>query len=220
MPLRVRAPSEEAERDQVESSFTQILRRLWIANVDVLAAVLVDVDGECVDYCSALPPFDAKVAGAHLRVIVDDVRRFMERIGGAEPSRIEIHGSERDLVARRLGDGYLLVVVTNATGTDQALLADVESVAEALRSEAGLSTPGWDPTADLEVHVRRATGWEFAPRAFVEDGRTHEIASVLGRWEESGPLAGDHLVCFRVQTEGGTEATLAYDPIEKRWLRW
>ncbi|MCU0673197.1 MAG: hypothetical protein MUE69_10440 [Myxococcota bacterium] len=220
MPLRVRTPEEESVRDQVESSFTRVLRRLWIANVDVLAVVLVDSDGECVDYCSSLPPFDAKVAGAHLRVVVDEVRRFAERIGGAEPSRVEIHGTERDLIARRLGDGYLLVVVVRATGTDQALLADVEDTADAIRREAGLPTPAWDPEADLEVQVRRATGWDFAPRAFVEEGRAYEIASVLGRWEESGPLAGDHLVCFRVQTVDGIELTLAYDPLEKRWLRW
>lgn len=220
MPLRIRAPSEEAPRDQVESTFTLLLRRLWFANVDVMAAVLVDADGECVDYCSSLPPFDAKVVGAHLRVVVDDVRRFSERVGGAEPSGIEIHGSERDLIARRLGDGYLLVVVVAATGTDQALLADIELTVDAIRREAALSTPSWDPAEELEVQVRRATGWEFAPRAFVEEGRQHEITSVLGRWEEAGPLAGDTLVCFRVQTAAGAELTLAYDPIEKRWMRW
>ena len=220
MPLRVRAPSEEAPRDQVESSFTQVLRRLWMANVDVLAVVVVDSDGECVDYCSTLSPFDAKIAGAHLRIVVDEMRRFTERIGGAEASRIEIHGTERDLIARRLGDGYLLVVVVRASGTDQSLLSDVEDTADEIRREAGLSTPAWDPEADLEVQVRRATGWEFAPRAYVEEGRSHEITTVLGRWVESGPLAGDHLVCFRVQTSTGVELTLAYDPLEKRWLRW
>ena len=42
----------------------------------------------------------------------------------------------------------------------------------------------------------------------------------LGRWEEAGGLAGDHLVCFRVRTEDDTELTLAYDEAEGRWLRW
>ena len=218
--IRSRSPAEECERDQNESGFTRILRRLWIAHVEVSAAVFVDVDGECVDYCSSLSPFDDKVAGAQMRVVVDDVRRFASRVGAGEPSRLEIHGEARDLIARRLGEGYLLVVMTSAAGTNQALLTDVEAAADALRREAGLSTPTWDPTAGLEVRVRRSTGWQFAPRAFVQDERVHEITSVLGRWEETGLLLGGHLVCFRVQTIDGVETTLAYDPLEDRWLRW
>ena len=33
-----------------------------------LAVAFVDLEGECVDYCSAVDPFDAKVAAAQLLV--------------------------------------------------------------------------------------------------------------------------------------------------------
>ncbi|MBX3249633.1 MAG: hypothetical protein KF901_20825 [Myxococcales bacterium] len=218
MPLRLRSPAEEATRDMAESAFTNILRAFWLANAGVLAVAFVDSEGECVDYCSSLPPFDAKVAAAHLRVVVDDVRRFAERRASGEPSHLEIHGRERDLVARSLGDDYLLVVVLAAGETDQAVLHDLEETVVRLRREAGIGVPSWDPSAELTVEVRTAIGWPFAPRAFVEGGRRHEVASVLGRWEEVGAV--DVLDCFRVQTARDEELTLAYDRAERRWLRW
>ena len=215
-----RSPLDEAERDQGESTFTPILRELWANEPDVMAAVFVDPEGECVDYCSSLPPFDAKVAGAHMQAILFTVRGFAEKVGAGEPAMLEVNGDQRDIVLRRLDDGYLLVVIVASGGADQRVLHGMERAVQRLREEAGLSVPTWDPELELEVSVREAVGWEFAPVSFTESGKRHAIAHVLGRWEEAGGLAGDHLFCFRVRTEDDTELTLAYDEAEGRWLRW
>lgn len=201
-----------------ESAFTGILRDFWLRNAGVLSVAFVDTEGECVDYCSSLPPFDAKVVAAHLRIVIDEVRQCSERMQTGEPSLVEIRGRDRDLVARRLGDDYLLVAVLGPDETDQVVLLDLEETVDRLRREAEIAVPSWDPNAELVVEVRRAVGWPFAPRAFVEGGRRHEVSSVLGRWEESGAV--DVLDCFRVQTANDEELTLAYDRAERRWLRW
>lgn len=219
--LRVRGPDEEAARDMEDTLFTATLRELWEVEPAILAAVFVDDEGETVDYCSALPAYDARVAGAHLRVVMDRVRAFARRLGGGHPSSVEVTGAQRDFVVRALGEGYALVVVLEARGITQSLLGAVEDAVEKLRREAGITPPTWDPVAPgLRVATRRATGWPFAPSAFVEGGRRHRIADVLGRWEEGGGLAGDRLVCFRVRTESDDELTLAYDATEQRWMRW
>src|SRR4051812_38568136 len=60
------APRAEAARDQGESAFTPILRRCFQDVPRLLAAVFVDAEGECIDYVSAIDPFEAKVAAAHM----------------------------------------------------------------------------------------------------------------------------------------------------------
>ncbi len=201
--------------------FTATLRELWEIEPAILAVVFVDDEGETVDYCSTIPPYDARVVGAHLRVVLDRVRSFVYGLGGGHPSSVEVRGAQRDFVVRALGEGYALVVVVEARGTTQALLGSVEEAVARLRREAGIAAPPWDPVAPgLRVSTRRATGWPFAPSAFVEGGRRHRITDVLGRWEDGGGVAGDHLVCFRVRTEANDELTLAYDPTERRWMRW
>ena len=58
--------AREGARDQAESAFTEILRRLLHRMKGILAVAFVDGAGECVDYCSALDPFDTKVVAAQL----------------------------------------------------------------------------------------------------------------------------------------------------------
>ena len=219
--LRIRAPSEEAARDMEETLFTPTLRELWTREPAILAAVFVDDEGETVDYCSAISPYEARVAGAHMRLVMDRVRTFARGLGAGHPSSLEVAGVGREFVVRALGEGYALVVVLEARGTTQALLGAVEEAVTKLRREAGIAPPPWDPFAPgLHVSTRRATGWPFAPTAFVEGGRRQRISDVLGRWEEGGGVAGEQLVCFRVRTEADDELTLAYDPTERRWMRW
>jgi len=211
----------EAPRDQVESEFTPILRELWSSEPEVLAICFVDHEGECVDYCGALSPFDTKIAGAQILVTMTEVGEFARRIHAGNVSTLEILGTKRDLIGRRVGDGYMLVLVVRGQQSGQRLHQSVDRAAQRLREEAGIAPPVWDPVApDLQVQVREAVGWPYAPAAFVESGERHEILAVLGRWEEDGGIAGGHLVCFRVRIEDGTELTLAYDDHERLWLRW
>lgn len=212
---------DEARRDQAESAFTPLLRWLASAEPEVRAVTFVDQEGECVDYCSALDPFDAKVAGAHMQALVRVVRHATEVLGTGEPYAFEVYCADHELLARRVDEHYTLVVVVAGGGTNQRLLEAIERALSALRTEAILEAPVWDPHAGpLEVHVRPAVGWSYAPIAFRQGERYCPIADVLGRWTEPGGPVGGQLECFRVRTPAGVELTLVYDPSQERWLRW
>ncbi len=213
-----RSWAREAPRDQDESAFTPILRRLLYRATGMLAVCFVDDEGECIDYCAALSVFDVKVTGAHLCVVVNELTRRMRRVGAGESWLLRVSGEQRDLVARRLDDQYLLVVVTKPRALTQRLLGGIEQAVSELRREAGLTVPDWEPMTDsVRVEVRQAVGWPYAPAAFHDDGQLVPITAVLGRWSEG---AGQHArVCFRVQNEDGEELTLVHDRALDRWER-
>jgi predicted regulator of Ras-like GTPase activity (Roadblock/LC7/MglB family) len=214
----VSAEPREASRDQGETAFTRVLRQLRRQRPDVLAVCFVDPEGECVDYSSELSPFDAKVSGAHLQVITEQVRRSMATLGAGEPMELQILAEDRDMLARRVDDDYVLVVVARSGAFGSELMAALDHAVLDLRDEADLPTPSWD--CPLEVETRRATGWEFAPTVCRQGSRSIRISDVLGRWIEPGQIAGGELVCFRVRSDGNQELTLAYDRVRDRWLRW
>ena len=202
-----------------ESEFTDILRRLLYRTAGLLAVAFVDSEGECVDYCSALDPYQAKVAGAQMLVTMTDLSERMRCVNAGESFMLTIHGRDRDLIARRVSDEYLLVVVMKPRAVTQRLLGGIDEAAVELRREAGLGTPAWEVVHDsVRVDVGPAVGWPYAPCAFVgEGGEWIEISDVLGRWVEGRGLgARTH---FRVRTEGGEELTLVHDRGGDRWDR-
>jgi hypothetical protein len=69
----------------------------------------------------------------------------------------------------------------------------------------------------LEVTVRSAVGWPYAPLAFNQEGVRIGISDVLGRWVEADEAATHEVVCFRVRTEEGQELTLVHDPAGDGW---
>ena len=64
----------EADRDQSESAFTAMLRRVWRSVPNVLSVSFVDYEGECIDYVSSVDPFEAKVSAAHMQVMLNGLR--------------------------------------------------------------------------------------------------------------------------------------------------
>ena len=211
-----RAPTRrEAKRDQDESAFTPLLRALWASDRGVLAVSFVDGEGECVDYCGSIDPFDAKVLGAHMAVVVDELVRRNQRAGFGQPHHLHITADDREILARRVSDDYLLIVAVEPGGVTRAVWRGMEHTVDSLRREAGIDVPAWEPyEKPLDVEVRRSVGWPYAPVAFRRRDRRTEVADVLGRWldEEEG------WVCFRVRTVGGREVTLAHDPDDNRWF--
>jgi hypothetical protein len=207
----------EAERDQLESSFTPILRRMWDATPALLSAAFVDFEGECIDYVSALSPFEAKVCGAHARVLMDNLGAARCKLGLTEPVLLLIGAAERELWARRVSDEYLLTAVLQP-GTDHGQVAAMlASAGREFRDEVGVPTPPWEPrSVGLEVIVRAAVGWPYAPAAYSQEGVRIRVTDVLGRWVEPSER-GDELVCFRVRTEEGQELTLVHDPDGDGW---
>ena len=208
----------EARRDLLETAFTPILRRLWSSAPAVLAAVFVDMEGECIDYVSSLDPFEAKVNAAHALVLMEALRDARAKLGLKEPIALAITGEHRELWARRVSEEYLLVLVL-LPGAEYAQVRSVlSSAGREFRDEVGVAPPSWEPAAQrLEVIIRGAVGWPYAPAAFRQDGVRVIVSDVLGRWTEAGGAMGDDLVCFRVRTEDGQEITLVHDPAGDGW---
>lgn len=211
----------EHDRDQAESEFTPLLRRAWARAPEVLAVAFVDQEGECIDYCSALEPFDAKVAAAHMTVVMAEVERGIGALGGGRTRQLVVQASERDLLVRRVSDEHAVVAVTVSGGAGvRAVLDGLEELVSALRHEGRIERPHWDRLRRaLHVQLRAAVGWPYAPLAIVERGRRVPVTEVLGRWTEGSPGAADAVECFRVRTGDGEELTLVHDPIEDAWLR-
>jgi predicted regulator of Ras-like GTPase activity (Roadblock/LC7/MglB family) len=212
---RRRRTRPESERDQTESAFTPCLRRLWLSSRNVLAVVFVDGEGEAVDYCASIPPYDAKVLGAHMLIVLQRVVAGVEKIGFGTPNELEILGAERDILLRRVSNDYALIVSASTGGLDRVVLAGIEKCVDELRREAAIDVPAWEPHAEpLDVFVREAVGWEYAPAVVHLDGEWTEVADVLGRWVDDQQ---SRRVCFRVRTRGGIELTLAHDAEIDRW---
>jgi hypothetical protein len=209
----------ETARDLDQSAFTPILRRLLRITPAVLGAAFVDYEGECIDYCSTVDPFETKVAGAHMQMVSADLAPRFVGLGWGAPQLLHLVADLRELLVARVSPEYTLVVVVAAGSVVRAVLDGVDRAVRELRVEAQLPAVyvgDQDPDA-LDVAVRAAKGWAYAPTSYVHHGARTEIAAVLGRWLEGGEVTGGDLVCFRVRTKKGEELTLAHDADMNRW---
>lgn len=216
---RDRSWARETPRDQIESAFTPILRRLLYRATGLLAVSFVDNQGECVDYCSALPPYDAKIAGAQMLDTMSHLSRRFATLGVGQSWMLTVHGVDRDIVARRVSEDYLLIVVLKARALTSRLTGGIEHAVIELRREAQIDIPSWEPVLDsVRVEVRKAVGWPYAPAAFFgEEGERVGVADVMGRWMEGKGTKSRF--CFRIRTDDGEELTLVHDRSHDRWER-
>jgi predicted regulator of Ras-like GTPase activity (Roadblock/LC7/MglB family) len=206
-------------RENHSSDFTAILRRIWETIPTVLVAAFVDAEGECVDYVSSLDPYEAKVNAADISSVMGALLDSKGKLGMGEPHTLEVSGDERELWARRIDDTYALVTVVFAGGDRLHLKKAMARAVREFRYEAGTSPPDWEPPADLiQVETRPATGWQYAPSAFYEEGIWFAVTDVLGRWVEPGQYSEQEKTCFRIRTEQGVELTLVYDPEADQWI--
>jgi 8-oxo-dGTP pyrophosphatase MutT (NUDIX family) len=207
----------EAERDQCESAFTGILRRVFEAVPAVVAAVFIDLEGECIDYVASIQPYDAKVAAAHMRVLLNGMRGARSQALLGEVFAFELVASEREVWVRQFSDEYALVVLLNP-GFDVSELRDaVATACREFREEIGLAAPPWEGQERLSVRLRASPGWSYAPAGFSLGGARYGITAVLGRWLESTRPGEPPWVCFRVRTQHGEELTLAHDEHTEVW---
>jgi predicted regulator of Ras-like GTPase activity (Roadblock/LC7/MglB family) len=206
-------------RETNSSDFTAILRRIWETIPTVLVAAFVDKEGECVDYVSSLEPFEAKVNAAEISSVLGALLDSKDTLGLGEPHTLEVTGELRELWARRIDDNYALVTVVFSGGDRLHLKKAMARAVREFRYEAGTAPPHWEPPADLiQVETRAATGWQYAPTAFYEEGIWIAVKDVLGRWVEPAQYSERDKVCFRIRTEQGVELTLVHDPEADQWI--
>jgi len=183
---------------------------------ELLAAVFVDEEGECVDYCSRIGAFDAKIAGAQVHVLTTALVELATRFQGS-PHAYHVVADAREILVRRISNEYTLVLVCDPPAPLGTLNGLIEKAVRELRQEGGIAAPVWEPHREtLRVEVRASAGWGYAPTAFSERGHRHVLAAVVGRWidhEDQGA------VCFLVRTQTGEETVLVHRTREGRWLR-
>lgn len=140
-PLRLSLDSvrfASPSRDTDATSFTSILDDLLASVPGAYACVLVDAQGESVDYAGRGDPFDVRVAGAYLQIAIEQVRRFA--LLGL-PRWLVVRGTKVSAVVRALPEGYALAVLLRPrigfSASERAFLA----CERALAKEAGWPAP-------------------------------------------------------------------------------
>jgi hypothetical protein len=186
-------------RDQDPTTFAEILQDLLWQEPRATAAVLIDGEGETVDYASSLSAYYTKVVAANLRIVLDDLIRGARTIDqnlrhslppDAPPrtskrpaSRPPPSGLSHAMIAARtrsffvhpLGDGYALVLVLRRR------VFTVSSRAVALAVCRG------DRFRPLQIKTGEA--WQ----------QVEILGSVVGLARERG---------YRCRLQGGAEITL------------
>lgn len=136
-----------AQRDQDATIFSQILRRLLRNAPSARGAVLVDFEGETVDYAGEIDPFELRVAAAHWQIVLAQLQP--PGIFGAR--QIVVRTNKRGYIVRRIHGTYALVLVLHrraAFAVSQRALCEADAL---LCAEAGWPLPNVAYWFGLEV---------------------------------------------------------------------
>lgn len=128
-------------RHEHETNFTLILRNFLRISDGAIGVVLVDYEGETVDYVSdVLDPFELKVMAAHFRLILQQVEKnsFTEKLAGM-PSRLNIVTSQQTFMIHALPDGYALLMLLKPDAILHTIERPLNECIRALYVEAGWS---------------------------------------------------------------------------------
>ena len=199
-----------ADRDEQRTAFTLILERLLELEPSILAAVLVDMDGEAVDYAGELTPFSTKIASAYLRIALDqlgafDCTRPTPAKGIGRPTQVLVRGVRRSFLIRPLPDGYALVAILKrqSFAISRRALAITE---RELAHEAGWSPPVQSGPTWYPVHVEPAASDRRRPLRMLA-GSSWQRIEILGSLVGLGRDRG-----YRCRLRSGAELTLVREP--------
>jgi hypothetical protein len=200
-----RTPSTPPEgRDQEPTTFAEILQDLLWLEPRATAAVLMDAEGETVDYASSLPSYFTKVAAANLRVVLDDIMEGWRKLGAGGLTDVVVRAHRRSFFVRPLADGYALMLVLKRRVFAVSMRA-VALAACRLSKEAGWPAPSeeslpWHP-AEIETRptdrfrpLQMKTGDAWEP--------VEVLGSVVGLARDTGEKG------YRCRLQGGAEITL------------
>jgi hypothetical protein len=191
------APRRKAggARDQDRTGFTEALERSLEAP-GVRGAVLVDDNGEAVDSAGRLVAFEAKVAAAHLQLLLTEATARLDALIG--PVReLVVRADRASFSAHALPDGYAVALLLARHACAVSPLA-VAELRDAVSREAG-----WTPRAARldwrRVQVRTASHDRRRPVS-LRVGQAWQPLELLGR-----DVAAS---CWRVRIPCGAEATI------------
>ena len=126
------------QRDFPQTGFTAALGRL-VEDVPGLEAVaFCDEEGEVVDYHTYLGPYETKVAGAVLGLLLATIQREAPHLAPGGIREVVVVTDQHVLFVRRSAGEYCLAGVMEAGGALGKLLAALDATEARLWTEAGL----------------------------------------------------------------------------------
>lgn len=173
--------------------FTEILEKMLARISGAYGAVLVDSEGETVDYAGSVVPYDIRVTAAYLQITL---RQLQDITVLGNPRFMIVRGAKRTVVARVLPEAYVLGILLRRRAGFTASQRAFSAAERALAREAGWQPPSGRAWFAVEVHVdRRGRPVRVEPDVAVE-----VLGTVMG--------LGVRDQGFRVRTAAGLELTL------------
>jgi hypothetical protein len=200
-----RSPSIPPEgRDQEPTTFADILQDLLGLEPRATAAVLIDPEGETVDYASSLSGYFTKVAAANLRVVLDEIIGAWGKLGAGSLTGATVRADRRSFFVRPMPDGYALVLVLRRRVFAVSMRA-IALAACRLSKEAGWPSPTEENLPWHPAEIATGPTDRFRPLQ-MKTGDAWEHIEVLGSvvgLARDGAETG-----YRCRLQGGAEITL------------
>jgi hypothetical protein len=201
----VKAPSTPSSRRDTEASaFSPILLDFISRVPGALGAVLVDRDGEAVDYAGRGDPYDLKLSAAHWQIVLRELVALAALRDLGTARSLSFRGERRSTIAHVLPDGYVLVLLLGRRAGFTPSTRALAVCERALATEAGwpllARSPTWFPANVLATRAGR-------PGRVRDAGRDHSL-EVLGRVGALAPREAG----WRVRLENGAELMLVREP--------
>jgi predicted regulator of Ras-like GTPase activity (Roadblock/LC7/MglB family) len=200
------------DRDQAITGFSRHLDGLLAQLPEALCAVFVDPEGETVDVSARVDPFDARVAGAEMAIVLGSARAASRKLGYGDTLEVRLESPQRSVIVRAVSEGYELVLLVGAPAISARAAELVAQTAVALLTEAGLPPPPSYATLRSVERKPSQTGM-LVPAAFDDRGVRRKVTAVLGHRTEGGAVK------FLVRVDTGEELLLVNEPISGRWTR-
>jgi len=122
-----------ASHREDKTSFYPILESLLNSVPGAHSAIFCDEEGESIEYCGAMNPYDIKIAGAYSTVILQLLRGRQS----PTPRTIAISCSSLTMTIHEI-KGYTLTLILNRRTFSAALESAIEKATEKFIHEAGL----------------------------------------------------------------------------------
>ncbi|MBN1769942.1 MAG: roadblock/LC7 domain-containing protein [Deltaproteobacteria bacterium] len=126
------------QRDLRGTAFTAALRGLVEDVPGLQAAAFCDEEGEVVDYHTYLAPYETKVAGAVLGLLLATVQREAPHLAAGGIRELVVLTDQHVLFVRRSVADYFVAGVMDPGGALGKLLAALDAAEARLLTEAGL----------------------------------------------------------------------------------